>query len=82
MTPAIVATILSGLLHACCHLATANPDAKRLYDDLLKKNQYQRLMRPVADHTNNLTVIINLKLSQLMNVVSAARYLCLNNRTM
>ena len=70
MSPAVVAACLLTLLCLCCHLATTNPDAKRLYDDLLRKQKYNRLMRPVADHSNNLTVSINLKLSQLIDVVS------------
>ena len=61
----------------CCHLATANPDAKRLYDDLLKKKKYNPLMRPVEDHTHNLTVKIDLKLSQLIDVVSNLRHLAI-----
>jgi len=71
MSPAIVTTILFSLLYSFCRLAIANPDAKRLYDDLLRKNQYNILMRPVEDHRNNLTVTINLKLSQLVDVVSS-----------
>ena len=71
MSPAaIMMTVLSTLLYLCCHLASANPDAKRLYDDLLKKKKYNKLMRPVANHKDNLTVYMNLKLSQLIDVVS------------
>jgi len=70
MTPTIVITILSTLLGLCCHLGSSNPDAKRLYDDLLKKKKYNKLMRPVANHKDNLTVTMNLKLSQLIDVVS------------
>ena len=71
MSPSVVAAILSSLLYLCCHLATANPDAKRLFDDLLKKKNYNKLMRPVANHQHNLTVKINIKLSQLIDVVSS-----------
>jgi len=71
MSRTIVAACLLTLLCLCCHLATANPDAKRLYDDLLKKKKYNNLMRPVADHKGNLTVKINVKLSQLIDVVSS-----------
>jgi len=65
-----VIAVLFSLLCFCCRLATANPDAKRLYDDLLEKQKYNILMRPVKNHTHNLTVTINLKLSQLIDVVS------------
>jgi hypothetical protein len=47
----------------------ANPDAKRLYDDLL--SNYNRLIRPVSNNSDTLTVWLGLKLSQLIEVVSA-----------
>ncbi|XP_071516469.1 acetylcholine receptor subunit alpha-like isoform X5 [Panulirus ornatus] len=43
-----------------------NPDAKRLYDDLL--SNYNKLVRPVVNVTDVLTVKIKLKLSQLIDV--------------
>jgi hypothetical protein len=46
----------------------ANPDAKRLYDDLL--SNYNRLIRPVSNNSETLTVWLGLKLSQLIEVVS------------
>ena len=45
----------------------ANPHAKRLYDDLL--SNYNRLIRPVSNNTDKLTVKLGLKLSQLIDVV-------------
>lgn len=45
-----------------------NPDAKRLYDDLL--SNYNKLVRPVVNVTDALTVRIKLKLSQLIDIVS------------
>lgn len=47
---------------------SGNPDAKRLYDDLL--SNYNKLVRPVVNVTDALTVKIKLKLSQLIDVVS------------
>ncbi|XP_043189759.1 acetylcholine receptor subunit beta-like 2 isoform X4 [Amphibalanus amphitrite] len=44
----------------------ANPYAKRLYDDLL--SNYNRLIRPVGNNTEKLTVWLKLKLSQLIDV--------------
>ncbi|XP_050292921.1 acetylcholine receptor subunit beta-like 2 [Anthonomus grandis grandis] len=44
----------------------ANPDAKRLYDDLL--SNYNRLIRPVINHTETLTVWLSIKLSQLIEM--------------
>ena len=49
-------------------MVEANPDAKRLYDDLL--SNYNRLIRPVANNTDKITVRMGLKLSQLVDLVS------------
>ncbi|XP_054159606.1 acetylcholine receptor subunit alpha-like 1 [Oppia nitens] len=43
-----------------------NPDAKRLYDDLL--SGYNRLIRPVYNNSDKITVKMELKLSQLIDV--------------
>ncbi|XP_071442315.1 acetylcholine receptor subunit alpha-like [Hetaerina americana] len=43
-----------------------NPDAKRLYDDLL--SNYNKLVRPVVNTSDVLRVCIKLKLSQLIDV--------------
>ncbi|CAG9857689.1 unnamed protein product [Phyllotreta striolata] len=49
------------------HVAVAgNPDAKRLYDDLL--SNYNKLVRPVVNTSDVLRVCIKLKLSQLIDV--------------
>ena len=48
------------------YLGIANPHAKRLYDDLL--SNYNRLIRPVENNTEKLTVHLGLKLSQLIDV--------------
>lgn len=50
-------------------VCAGNPDAKRLYDDLL--SNYNKLVRPVVNVTDALTVRIKLKLSQLIDVVRA-----------
>lgn len=59
----------------CC----GNPDAKRLYDDLL--SNYNKLVRPVINVTDALTVKIKLKLSQLIDVVSIPSVLILRCMT-
>ncbi|OQV13811.1 Acetylcholine receptor subunit beta-like 2 [Hypsibius exemplaris] len=46
--------------------ARGNNDAKRLYDDLLAG--YNRLIRPVGNNTERLTVKMGLRLSQLIDV--------------
>eukprot|EP00096_Caligus_rogercresseyi_P010353 TRINITY_DN3738_c0_g2_i1.p1 TRINITY_DN3738_c0_g2~~TRINITY_DN3738_c0_g2_i1.p1 ORF type:complete len:583 (-),score=115.68 TRINITY_DN3738_c0_g2_i1:579-2327(-) len=43
-----------------------NPDAKRLYDDLL--SNYNKLVRPVVNVSDAVTVKLKLKLSQLIDV--------------
>jgi len=64
------AKILSYL--ALCLLVPAglvlggNPDAKRLYDDLL--SNYNKLVRPVVNVSEAVTVRLKLKLSQLIDV--------------
>ncbi|CAH2244171.1 jg23477 [Pararge aegeria aegeria] len=58
-------------LAACClvrAVAAGNPDAKRLYDDLL--SNYNKLVRPVVNTTDVLRVCIKLKLSQLIDVIN------------
>lgn len=44
-----------------------NPDAKRLYDDLL--SNYNRLIRPVSNNTDTVLVKLGLRLSQLIELV-------------
>ncbi|XP_031636448.1 acetylcholine receptor subunit beta-like 2 isoform X3 [Contarinia nasturtii] len=64
----LVVVIWVGVAHSRAGVKSpeANPDAKRLYDDLL--SNYNRLIRPVVNNTETLTVWLGLKLSQLMEV--------------
>ena len=48
-------------------LSDCNPDAKRLYDEIL--SNYNKLVRPVKNVTDSVTVKFKLKLSQLIDVV-------------
>ncbi|KAJ8984749.1 hypothetical protein NQ317_005014 [Molorchus minor] len=68
MPPSAVETLRAWLLSALVvHGAVAgNPDAKRLYDDLL--SNYNKLVRPVVNTSDVLRVCIKLKLSQLIDV--------------
>ncbi|XP_022243260.1 acetylcholine receptor subunit alpha-like 1 isoform X1 [Limulus polyphemus] len=54
------------LMRVAPFLTVGNPDAKRLYDDLM--SSYNRLVRPVRNNSDTLTVRMNLKLSQLIDV--------------
>ena len=56
------------LLSMGCPSVSADQDAKRLYEDLL--TDYNRLIRPVGNNSDRLTVKLGLKLSQLIDVVS------------
>ncbi|XP_047532211.1 acetylcholine receptor subunit alpha-like 2 [Vanessa atalanta] len=49
-----------------CGISLANPDAKRLYDDLL--SNYNRLIRPVDKNNNTVLVKLGLRLSQLIDL--------------
>ena len=51
------------------HTCTASLDAKRLYDDLLRKGRYSKLIRPVANDTDMLTIKFGLRLSQIIDMV-------------
>ena len=70
MTDASMLKTSTGLLLflGLVSLVQPNPDAKRLYDDLL--SNYNRLIRPVANNTDKITVKMGLKLSQLVDLVS------------
>jgi nicotinic acetylcholine receptor len=50
-----------------------NPDAKRLYDDLL--SNYNKIVRPVVNNSDVLKVRIKLKLSQLIDLASVLFFL-------
>ncbi|KYN31141.1 Acetylcholine receptor subunit alpha-like protein [Trachymyrmex septentrionalis] len=73
MSPIIGETLRIWFLSALVvHGAVAgNPDAKRLYDDLL--SNYNKLVRPVVNTSDVLRVCIKLKLSQLIDVVLPTR---------
>ena len=72
MTSTITHCIATLLLLLCtltgCH---GNNDAKRLYDDLMMNGGYNKLIRPVSNSSEVLTVKLGLKLAQLIDVVSA-----------
>jgi len=44
--------------------------AKRLYDDKLEKSTYKKLIRPVDNTSESLTVRIGLRLTSIIDVVS------------
>ncbi|CAH1801765.1 unnamed protein product [Owenia fusiformis] len=59
-----VLAVLLMIVQGC----VGNPDAKRLYDDLLRKSGYNKLIRPVLNNSNTLTVELGLRLSQVIDV--------------
>ncbi|EDW66841.1 acetylcholine receptor subunit alpha-like 2 [Drosophila novamexicana] len=58
--------LLLAFLLLFCETVQANPDAKRLYDDLL--SNYNRLIRPVSNNTDTVLVKLGLRLSQLIDL--------------
>ena len=48
----------------------SNPEAKRLYEELIKVRSYNKLIRPVKNNSEKLTVYLGLRLTQLLDVVS------------
>lgn len=52
-----------------CRDIGAESDANKLYDDKLKRNGYNKLIRPVGNTTDTLTVHIGLRLTQIIDVV-------------
>ncbi|XP_034115319.1 acetylcholine receptor subunit alpha-like 2 [Drosophila sulfurigaster albostrigata] len=58
--------LLLAFLLFFCETVQANPDAKRLYDDLL--SNYNRLIRPVSNNTDTVLVKLGLRLSQLIDL--------------
>ena len=61
-----------------CHGRLLRPesDAKRLYDDKFRGFSYNKLIRPVSNTSDKLTVRIGLRLTQIIDVVSS---FCLNS---
>ncbi|CAG0880824.1 unnamed protein product [Cyprideis torosa] len=66
LTTRALVILLSVFSFTPIQVDAGNPDAKRLYDDLL--SNYNKLVRPVVNVTDPLTVKIKLKLSQLIDV--------------
>ncbi|GAB1606056.1 hypothetical protein Ahia01_000888000, partial [Argonauta hians] len=56
------------LISSAMLVCKANHDAKRLYDDLLRKRGYNKLIRPVGNNTDKLTVKLGIRLSQMIDV--------------
>lgn len=71
--------LVVGVLCVWGRLSVANPEAKRLYDDLL--SNYNRLIRPVGNNSDRLTVKMGLRLSQLIDVVSTLLIISNKSRT-
>lgn len=65
---AVFAAVIVGQLAMPYASVYGSADAKRLYDDLL--SNYNRLIRPVGNNSDRLTVKMGLKLSQIIEVVS------------
>ena len=64
--------VMSTALYLQTVMVSASPDAKRLYDDLLRKSGYSKLIRPVGNNTDVLLVHLGLRLTQIIDVVSSS----------
>ena len=62
--------LISGWIILTHTLILGNHDAKRLYDDLLRKRNYNKLIRPVGNSTEKLVIKLGMKLTQIIDVVS------------
>lgn len=72
----VVLLVVCVLLVELALVGSANPDAKRLYDDLL--SNYNRLIRPVGNNSEKITVKMGLKLSQLIELNLKSQILTTN----
>lgn len=63
-----------GAILATIGTCLGNPDAKRLYDDLL--SNYNRLIRPVSNNSETVIVKLGLRLSQLIDLVRDFFFFC------
>ena len=61
---------LTVILMTSCWIINANHDAKRLYDDLLPKNKYNKLLLPVGNSSDKCVIKLGMKLLQVIDVVS------------
>lgn len=68
LAPIFLMSVTCGFCLLSRPVSAGNPDAKRLYDDLL--SNYNKIVRPVVNNSDVLTVRIKLKLSQLIDLVS------------
>ena len=65
----LLAEMTSSIVMAMINIES---DAKRLYDDKLKKSGYSKLIRPVGNTSDSLTVDIGLRLTSIIDVVGCA----------
>ncbi|GFN80392.1 acetylcholine receptor subunit alpha-like [Plakobranchus ocellatus] len=67
-TPSLVLIIRHCILLILFVLCDGNDNAKRLYDDLLRRSGYNKLIRPVGNNTDKLIVKLGIRLSQLIDI--------------
>ena len=70
----VVSVLAAVLLAVVCprshgRMLRPESDAKRLYDDKLRFSGYNKLIRPVGNTSDTLTVRIGLRLTQIIDVV-------------
>lgn len=72
MYPCCVTLLVALLPQAAVTLTEAVTEAKRLYEELLIYGDYNKLIRPVGNTTDQLTIVLSLQLTQIVDVVSTS----------
>ncbi|CAF5011323.1 unnamed protein product [Rotaria sp. Silwood1] len=69
METSIIISLIFHIYWCFIGVTIANPDAKRLYEELIQVRAYNKLIRPVKHNSEKLTVYLGLRLTQLLDVV-------------
>ncbi|CAF4756366.1 unnamed protein product [Rotaria sp. Silwood1] len=68
METSIIISLIFHIYWCFIGVTIANPDAKRLYEELIQVRAYNKLIRPVKHNSEKLTVYLGLRLTQLLDV--------------
>ncbi|CAF0735292.1 unnamed protein product [Rotaria sp. Silwood1] len=68
METSIIISLIFHIYWCFVGVTLANPDAKRLYEELIQVRAYNKLIRPVKHNSEKLTVYLGLRLTQLLDV--------------
>ncbi|CAF3755051.1 unnamed protein product [Rotaria sordida] len=68
METSIIISLIFHIYWCLIGVTIANPDSKRLYEELIQVRAYNKLIRPVKHNSEKLTVYLGLRLTQLLDV--------------